>query len=92
MEWTVIDVAVLHAVTVRFRRRSKFPTFTDYTVKKIEERTVFLCHMLLDWKHICAILACVIHSFLFKAPSQLFRMLLRRHWTYVIVTAFPTIL
>jgi len=34
LEWNVIDVFVLHAVTIRFGRRSKFRTFTEYMVKK----------------------------------------------------------
>ena len=33
LEWNVIDVAVLHAVTIRFGRRSKFRIFTEYMVK-----------------------------------------------------------
>ena len=46
LEWNVIDVFVLHAVTIRFGRRSKFRTFTEHTVKKkVEDGTLFLCYM-----------------------------------------------
>lgn len=41
LDWIVIDVAVLHAGTIRFGRRSKFRTFTEYMAQELKREPYF---------------------------------------------------